>query len=63
MIHIGRLYCDEIAPGDWLRYGRKGSGKRAGRWFRSWRTTKIGLGGVGQQTPVPTGQRRAVSKP
>ncbi|MHC4122610.1 MAG: radical SAM protein [Planctomycetota bacterium] len=30
MINISRLYCDEITPGDWLRYGEKGSGERAG---------------------------------
>ncbi|MHC4624270.1 MAG: hypothetical protein ACYS4W_10250 [Planctomycetota bacterium] len=28
MINISRLYCDQIAPGDWIRYGRKGSGDR-----------------------------------
>ena len=30
MINISKLYCDEITPGDWLRYGKKGSGQRAG---------------------------------
>ncbi len=30
MINISRLYCDEITPGDWLRYGRQGSGERSG---------------------------------
>ena len=30
MINISKLYCDEITPGDWLRYGREGSGERAG---------------------------------
>ena len=30
MINISRLYCDEVTPGDWLRYGEKGSGQRAG---------------------------------
>ena len=30
MINISKLYCDEITPGDWLRYGRKGSGERPG---------------------------------
>jgi len=30
MINISRLYCDEVTPGDWLRYGKKGSGERAG---------------------------------
>jgi radical SAM protein with 4Fe4S-binding SPASM domain len=30
MINISKLYCDQITPGDWLRYGRKGSGERWG---------------------------------
>ncbi len=30
MINISKLYCDEITPGDWLRYGRTGSGERPG---------------------------------
>ncbi|MHC4125249.1 MAG: radical SAM protein [Planctomycetota bacterium] len=30
MINISKLYCDEVTPGDWLRYGKKGSGERAG---------------------------------
>lgn len=30
MINISKLYCDQITPGDWLRYGRKGSGEREG---------------------------------
>ncbi len=30
MINISKLYCDQITPGDWLRYGRKGSGERRG---------------------------------
>ena len=30
MINISRLYCDEVTPGDWLRYGKEGSGERAG---------------------------------
>jgi radical SAM protein with 4Fe4S-binding SPASM domain len=30
VINISKLYCDEITPGDWLRYGRKGSGERPG---------------------------------
>lgn len=30
MINISKLYCDQITPGDWLRYGRKGSGERPG---------------------------------
>jgi len=30
MINISKLYCDEVTPGDWLRYGKKGSGEREG---------------------------------
>ncbi|MDD5458032.1 MAG: radical SAM protein [Phycisphaerae bacterium] len=30
MINISKLYCDQVTPGDWLRYGMKGSGERAG---------------------------------
>ena len=30
MINISKLYCDQITPGDWLRYGRRGSGERPG---------------------------------
>jgi len=30
MINISKLYCDEVTPGDWLRYGEKGSGEWAG---------------------------------
>jgi len=30
MINISKLYCDQITPGDWLRYGKKGSGERTG---------------------------------
>lgn len=30
MINISKLYCDQVTPGDWLRYGRKGSGERKG---------------------------------
>src|SRR5512133_241833 len=30
MINISKLYCDQITPGDWLRYGRKGCGERPG---------------------------------
>jgi radical SAM protein with 4Fe4S-binding SPASM domain len=30
MINISKLYCDEITPGDWLRYGQKDSGERVG---------------------------------
>jgi len=29
MINISKLYCDEVTPGDWLRYGRKDSSERA----------------------------------
>jgi radical SAM protein with 4Fe4S-binding SPASM domain len=29
MINISKLYCDEITPGDWLRYGKKSS---EGKW-------------------------------
>jgi len=30
MINISRLYCDQVTPGDWLRYGQKGPGEREG---------------------------------
>jgi radical SAM protein with 4Fe4S-binding SPASM domain len=30
MINISKLYCDQITPGDWLRYGKKGCGERPG---------------------------------
>jgi len=30
MINISKLYCDEVTPGDWLRYGKKGSGEHEG---------------------------------
>jgi len=30
MINISKLYCGQITPGDWLRYGKKGSGERPG---------------------------------
>jgi len=30
MINISKLYCDQITPGDWLRYGMAGSGERKG---------------------------------
>ena len=30
MINISKLYCDQVTPGDWLRYGAKGSGEREG---------------------------------
>jgi len=29
MINISKLYCDEVTPGDWIRYGKKGSGENA----------------------------------
>ncbi|MDO8303935.1 MAG: radical SAM protein [Sedimentisphaerales bacterium] len=28
MINISKLYCDEVTPGDWIRYGKQGSGER-----------------------------------
>jgi radical SAM protein with 4Fe4S-binding SPASM domain len=28
MINISKLYCDQVTPGDWLRYGKKDSGER-----------------------------------
>ncbi len=28
MINISKLYCGQVTPGDWLRYGKKGSGER-----------------------------------
>ncbi|MHC4665874.1 MAG: radical SAM protein [Planctomycetota bacterium] len=30
MINISKLYCDQVTPGDWIRYGKKGSGEREG---------------------------------
>ncbi|MEJ2705279.1 MAG: radical SAM protein [Sedimentisphaerales bacterium] len=30
MINISKLYCDQVTPGDWLRYGKAGSGERQG---------------------------------
>ena len=30
MINVTKLYCDEVTPGDWLRYGMRGSGERDG---------------------------------
>ena len=30
MINISKLYCDQVTPGDWIRYGKQGSGERAG---------------------------------
>jgi radical SAM protein with 4Fe4S-binding SPASM domain len=30
MINISKLYCGQVTPGDWLRYGKKGSGEREG---------------------------------
>ncbi len=29
MINISRLYCDEVTPGDWIRYGKKTQGGQA----------------------------------
>jgi radical SAM protein with 4Fe4S-binding SPASM domain len=31
MINISKLYCDQITPGDWLRYGRPEAGQPASR--------------------------------
>jgi radical SAM protein with 4Fe4S-binding SPASM domain len=31
MINISKLYCDQVTPGDWLRYGKTGSGEREGQ--------------------------------
>lgn len=28
MINVSKLYCEEITPGDWLRYGSRGCGER-----------------------------------
>ncbi len=28
MINISKLYCDQITPGDWIRYGQRGSSER-----------------------------------
>ena len=30
MINISKLYCEQVTPGDWLRYGTKGSGEHDG---------------------------------
>ncbi len=30
MINVSKLYCEEVTPGDWLRYGMKGSGEKPG---------------------------------
>jgi len=30
MINISKLYCDQVTPGDWLRYGETGSGEHKG---------------------------------
>lgn len=30
MINISKLYCDQITPGDWLRYGSKDAGQHKG---------------------------------
>jgi len=31
MINITKLYCDQITPGDWLRYGKKDASNKGGR--------------------------------
>ena len=30
MINVSKLYCDQVTPGDWLRYGKEGWDGRAG---------------------------------
>lgn len=30
MINVSKLYCQEVTPGDWLRYGKSGSGEKLG---------------------------------
>ena len=30
MINVSKLYCDQVTPGDWLRYGKKNAGEREG---------------------------------
>jgi len=30
MINISKLYCDQVTPGDWIRYGKRASGERPG---------------------------------
>ena len=30
MINVSKLYCEEVTPGDWLRYGKTGAGERPG---------------------------------
>ena len=30
MINISKLYCGQVTPGDWIRYGKRGSGEPAG---------------------------------
>jgi radical SAM protein with 4Fe4S-binding SPASM domain len=30
LINISKLYCREVTPGDWLRYGKSGSGEKPG---------------------------------
>ncbi|MHC4423787.1 MAG: radical SAM protein, partial [Planctomycetota bacterium] len=30
MINISKLYCGQVTPGDWIRYGKKSSGERQG---------------------------------
>ncbi|TFG47541.1 MAG: radical SAM protein, partial [Candidatus Brocadiia bacterium] len=31
MINVSKLYCDQVTPGDWIRYGMKGSDERTNR--------------------------------
>ncbi len=31
MINISKLYCDQVTPGDWLRYGKEKSGEPKGK--------------------------------
>ena len=30
MINISKLYCGQVTPGDWIRYGKEGSGEHSG---------------------------------
>jgi radical SAM protein with 4Fe4S-binding SPASM domain len=32
VINISKLYCDQVTPGDWLRYGKEKSGEREGEF-------------------------------
>ena len=31
MISVSKLYCGEVTPGDWLRYGKEAGGEQTGR--------------------------------